>query len=379
MAAVNRWSRRLARQRWRELGVVTGPPLVIGLLGVGLWPAVALVASWSRYENPFVAVGIYLVSLLIVGALCLLGPRGIGLSASAGAGLAVAGLNVLLAAQVAAGEPYGLALWLNTWGVAVPLVLALCRPVEEPTAILGLLTATNFAAVHRAGLGSVALVEEIVHMTVSLPIAAAGIVLAGALRTSVGNTRRARERAAELSRREQVRRGVEAERRAWIADWETRIAPVLEDVATGRRCARDPALGLRCRALSDALRVALGSRGESVLEALLPRSPDVELTIRDLDVGHRLVAADRVALTDLVGRICASEASGTLQLTLLADVDEPRTRAVAILAGAGLPAPSGRLPGTVVTEGPDRWWYDVVLRCEPAPALAAAADHGSSR
>lgn len=370
---MSRWSRRRAQERWRELGVFTGRPLWIGLFGVGMWPAAALAVAWPRYAQPLVAVAVYVASLLLLGALCLRGPHGIGLLGSVGSGLAVATLNIVLTAQVPAGEPFAEALWLQAWGAAVPLVLALCRPVEEPVAILGLLVATNVAAVIRADLDAGRLAEA-AHMGLVVPFAVSGIVLAGALRASVGNARRDREESEKVALRERVRTSVDEERAGRFARWEERIAPLLDEVASGRRSSRDAALGARCRALADALRADLARRGGSVLDSLLPRPPGVELTIRDLDVGHRLVAAERIALADLVRAVCAGTLTGSLQLTLLADAAAPATRAVAILAADGLPPPAGPLLGTLIADGPDRWWYDVPLRCEAAPALAASVD-----
>lgn len=369
----HRWSRERARERWHELEVFAGRPLGIGMAVVGVWPSFALAIDWTRYTAPWVALAVYLASLAIVAGMWWLGPRGIGAGTSVAAGIALGGLTVVLAWQVPPGQPFGAAAWLGSWGAAIPMLLGLSRPIEEPLAILSVLAASNVVAVVRADLGVGALHTAPLHLGMPVAVTAAGLALVAALRRSVATARRSREQTQALARREQVSRTVERERTSRFAAWQARIVPLLEDVATGRLSARDPDVGARCRAYAAAVRAELGVESESILSALLPSTPGIDVVIRDLDVGHRLTAADRIALTRLVHDVCAGATAGALQVTLLPDGEPgtPVTHAVAILAADGLPAPLAGNGGTL-TASPPRWWYDLRLRCEAAPAIAFA-------
>lgn len=365
-----RWSRTAARERWTELGTFVGRPLATGLAVVGLWPPIALAADWSRYERPLVASAVYIASVAIVAVLWWSGRRGIGLGTSVAAGLAIGALNVALTLQVPAGEFFGVALWLHSWGAAVPMLLAFARPVEEPIAILGLLTVTNIVAVARADQDIEALHNAPLHVGLALSVAASGLVLVVALRSSVATARRSRQQTDALVQRERVAATVEREQTVRFAHWEEQIAPLLEDLAGGRRSVDDPSVGARCRALAGAVRAELNAERESMLVSLVTVPTGVDLVIRDLDVGHRLLEADRIALVRLMQRTCGTADTGSVQLTLLPD-GEDLARAIAVLAGDGVPQPDVDGGGTLVVESPLRWWYDMSLRCEVAPAIAA--------
>ncbi|MHA6783531.1 hypothetical protein ACVGOW_21455 [Pseudonocardia saturnea] len=350
-----------------------GRPLGIGMAVVGIWPSFALAIDWTRYTAPWVALGVYLLSLAIIAGLWWLGARGIGPWTSVAAGIALGVLTVVLAWQIPAGQPFGAAAWLGSWGAAIPMLLGFSRPIEEPLAILSVLAASNVVAVVRADESGDAMHTASLHLGMPLAVTAAGLALVTALRRSAASARRSREQTEALARREQVSQTVERERTTRFAAWQARIAPLLEDVASGRLSAHDPDVGARCRAYAAAVRAELGVESESILSALLPATPGVAVVVRDLDVGHRLVAADRIALVRLVHDVCAGAEAGALQLTLLPDGEPgtPVTHALAILAADGLPAPLSHDGGTL-TASPPRWWYDLRLRCEAAPAIAYA-------
>lgn len=368
--STGRWSRPAARARWYELSGFAGRPLGNSMLILGLWPTFALVREWDRYDDPIVAVAVYLGSVAVVVWLWVSGRRGIGPITSLATGAAICALNIVLILQVPAGEFFGVAFWLHSWGATVPMILAFSRPVVEPLAVLAVLTATNVFAVARAEQTVSALHNAPLHVGLPVAIAASGLALVVALRPSVVNARRSREQTAELARHERISATVERERVTRFAEWEDRIAPLLDDIAAGRCSANDPDVGARCRALAAAVRAELSAETESILQALLPET-DVAVEVRDLDVGHRLVEADRIELVRLIRDVCA-DATGMLQVSLLPD-GEPPSNVVVVLAADGPPQPDVRPGGTLTAETPTRWFYDLTLRCEAASAMGSAS------
>lgn len=345
----------------------SGNALGVGLAVVGLWPGLALVSSWHRYTNPWIALAVYVGSLVLVGTLWWRGPAGIGRALSLGGGLALAAGNLALITQLPPGQPPGAALWLHSWGIAVPLVLVLCRPVVEPVAILALLTATNVVAGLRSGTGVIGAHETAIHVGIGLVVSSTALALALALRHTITTTRRMQHAVRELERREHVARSIARDREERLTCWAARIMPVLEDVVEGRRSVRDETLIADSHALARSVRAELDADTESILEPLIPRAPGIELTIRDLGVGHRLDESDRVELVRLVRSVLSDGATGRLHLSLVAADDEA---ALVVVTGDGLrpPAPHGR--GTLTTGEGSRWWYDATLR------LAGTASRG---
>jgi hypothetical protein len=130
-------------------------------------------------------------------------------------------------------------------------------------------------------------------------------------------------------------------------------------------------VGARSRELAAALRATLGTETESILHELLDPPPGIQLTIRDLDLGHRLCEADRITLVSLVRAVCANAEAGRLQLSLLPDGSPGM--AFAVLSGDGLPSPAVAGDGRLVAESTTRWWYDLPLRCDARPTGATNA------
>lgn len=70
-------------------------------------------------------------------------------------------------------------------------------------------------------------------------------------------------------------------------------------------------MGAHCCRLAADMRFALGDGSDSILHALLPSDTGTELTIRDQDVGRRLVEADRIALVTMIRRLCGGAQGGS--------------------------------------------------------------------
>lgn len=366
---MTRWSRERAREQWQTLQPFVGYPLGIGLAVVGLWPALALLSAWELYAQPGLALAAYLASLALVGGLWWRGRSGLSLRVSLGAGVVLVVLDLTVILQVAPGEPVGAAMWMGSWGAAVPMVLAFGRPIEEPIGIFVAMAATNLAIVVRGEQTIESLHAAPLHVLMPLASATAGLVFVAALRRSVVNARRSRARTEALTQHRRIVEAVDGERATRVTGWEDRIAPLLEDIAAGVRSVQDPDIGARCRRLAAALRSSLRDDGGSILHALLPTDTGAEVNVHDQDVGHRLMEADRVALLTLVRALCRGAAGGSLRITLLPD-SEP-DGALVVLAADGLPVPVERAGATLVAETPTLWWLDMTLRCQDAPALAA--------
>lgn len=375
-----RWSRATARARWTELGDGLGTALTAAIVFAGLWPLSALILQWSDYRSPPAAAAMLVVALAVPLILCRLGPRGIGPGASSIAGVSSVLLTVLLGLQLD-GTDSGGAHWMNSWGVAVAIVLAFARPVEEPLAVMtGVLIAN--VAVKPLAPGDVQALH-IAPMTIgaAFPATVCAIALAATMREGIRTARRLRASAEETEQRLAVADAVYQERRQRFARWEAAVAPLLEDVAAGRREPDDPGVGRQCADLSRRLRAELSAAPESLFEVLL--GPEMaglasrggRVLVHDLDVGYRLCEDDRVLLVELVREMCATELPGTVQITILEGASD--RNALVILGVDGLPAPSGpawaaaqrREGATTTAESPTRWWWDAEMRCKPAPAI----------
>lgn len=376
-----RWSRAAARARWTELGDGPGVALTAGIAFAGLWPVSALILQWSDYRSPWAATAMLVVALTVPLALCRLGPRGIGPGTSLLAGASSVLLTVLLGLQLH-GTDSGGAHWMNSWGVAVAIVLAFARPVEEPLAMMtGVLIAN--VAVKPLVPGDVQALH-IAPMTIgaAFPAAVCAIALAATMREGIRTARRIRASAEATEQRLAVADAVHQERLHRFAQWEAAVAPLLEDVATGRREPDDPGVGRQCAELSRRLRAELSAAPESLFEMLL--GPEIaglasrggRVIVHDLDAGYRLCEDDRVLLVELVREVCATELPGTVQVTILDGASD--RDALVILGVDGLPAPDGpawaaalrRDGATTTAESPTRWWWDAEMRCSPAPAIA---------
>ncbi|WP_300012426.1 hypothetical protein [Pseudonocardia sp.] len=368
-----RWSRERAADRWRELQPFVGAPLAAGLTVVSIWPLIALAQQWSEYQRPAVAAGVYVASLALIAGLWRRGRSGISPTVALLAGVAVVVLNLTLIAEVASTSPFGEAAWMCGWGAAVPMLLAFARPVEEAVTILAALTVSSAIGLSRSGPSTLTL--HATALDIALPVAAAtsGLALVVALRHSAANARESRSRAEAIAERHRVLDAVEGERTVRSRDWVATIAPVLEDLAHGRRSPHDPELADTCRRLAAALRANLDDSAESILTGLLPTGSPVRITVRDQDVGHRLLETERIALVGTIRRLCEGAAGGSLQVTLLADrADAAGPQALVVLAGADIAPPCGERESGSFQTGPDgQWWYDFRLRCTAAPALLA--------
>lgn len=378
-----RWSRAAARRRWNELSDLIGAPLAAGIAFAAAWPVTAVVLQWSDYRDPVAAVAILVVAVAVPLALCQLGPQGIGPLASLLAGGSSVLLTVLLGLQLNVPDTGG-QLWMNSWGVAAAIVLAFARPVEEPLAVMAGVLIASLAVLPIAPGDVQAL--HIAPMTIgaAFPATVCGVALAATMRAGVRAARRARAAAEMNEQRRAVEDAVHLERQHRFARWEAAVAPLLDDIASGRLRPDDPAVGEQCGRLSRRLRAELAAAPESLFEALLrPEIAELEarggrLLIQDLDVGYRLREDDRVLLVELAREVCRTGPPGSVALTLLDDGSDLRARA--ILAVDGLPVPAGRAwvaaagrPGATMTmESATCWWWDAEVRCSPAPAIVEA-------
>lgn len=371
-----RWSRSAARDRWDELGGMLQVGLSAGVAVMALWPLTALVLHWSEYHDPPVAGAIFVFAVGIPLFLCWQGPRGIGPFVSLLAGGSSAVLTLLLGLQLDGTDPGGQH-WMNSWGVASAFVLAFARPVAEPLAIMTGVLIANFAV---KPIGD-AQALHIAPMTIgaAVPPAVAGVVLAAMLRRAVRAVRETRASTEAADQRRAVAEAVHEQRRTRFAHWESAVAPLLDDIATGRKSPDDPSVAARCAELSERLRVELSAQPESLFDALL--EPDMarlercggRLIVRDLDMGHRLREEDRVALVGAVREVCGLDQPAAVQLALL-DGDEQQ--ALVIMAVEGVPVPDSpqwraatrRTAATMTAESPTRWWWDATLQCQ-SPAL----------
>lgn len=343
-------------------------PLTAGIAFAALWPLTTLVVQWPDYRNPGVAAAILVVAVAVPLGLCRLGPRGIGPVVSLLAGTSSVLLTVLLGLQLE-GPGSGAQHWMNSWGVAVALVLAFAPPAEEPIAVMaGVVVACYVDSPIAAG-DIQAL--HIAPMSVGAAFAPTicAVALAATLRTGVRAARQTREGAERNEEHLAVGNAVHRERRRRFARWEAAVVPVLEAVADGRLEPDDPEVGARCGRLAERLRAELSATPESLFEALLDaevaelESRGGRLTVQDLDIGYHLLEADRVLLVGLVREVCAHGLPGTVVLTLVDDGSDEIARAV--LAVDGMPLPDGpQWPGATLTvESPTRWWWDANVRC----------------
>jgi hypothetical protein len=347
-------------------------PLPVATVLMAIWPSVVMVLHWPDYADPRVAVGVLAGTLLLAVGLCRLGPHGIGPATSLAACCAVLGLAWALGLQLADPYPDG-SYWMNSWGVAVGLVLAFARPPEEPLALGVGLTLVyvivapepldDLQAVHYAPL----------TFGAAIPATVCAIALAATLRVSVTAVRAIRARADAAEQRVAVADAVQRERERRFARWESAIVPLLEDVACGRRSPRDPAVARESARLSRRLRAQLSAAPESLFESLL--GPSIwrlqarggDLVVRDLDVGYRLREDDRVRLSERIRALCDGDGVATVQVMLDAG---PGDRATVVIAVDGLPPPDARdWAGALTVENPLLWWWDAELELDPAPAL----------
>lgn len=365
-----RWSRAAASRRWAELGDLVERPLVAGLACSALWPVSYVVARWAEYRDPVATTVMLVVSIGLPLLLCRMGRRGIGPWTSALAILSSIALTLLVGRQVAVPDPEA-GNWMNAWGVAVVVVLVFARPVEEPLLAMVGVTVVNLALAPTGDPQAVHIAPMPVGAAVPATICAIG--LASVLRTSVRASRATRAEADAAEQRRAIADAVHSDRRRRFAEWDATAAPLLEDIATGRRDPTDPAVGEECARLAAGLRSQLADRPESVFEALLrdditrAQERGGALTVDDLGAGDRLDPSDRILVVDLIREASADDGPGIIALTLL-DSD---VGAVVLLDVEGTPIPAGPAwtraagLGTTTSESPTRWWWDAELRGAP--------------
>lgn len=331
-----------------------------------LWPVGTLVARWSDYRDPVVATILLVASVALPLALCRLSRRGIGPWASGLSIVTSVGLTLFVGLQVdiAGREP---ASWMNSWGVAAAIVLVFSRPIEEPLLAMTGVTVVNVAVTPAWDPQTLQLAPMTVGAAVPATFCAIGLV--SVLRTSVRASRTARAEADAAEQRRAIADAVRSDRRRRFAEWDATAAPLLEDIAAGRRDPADPAVGAACARLAGRLRSQLDDRPESVFEALLrdditrAQERGGTLTVDDLGAGDNLASSDRILVVDLIREACGDGGPCAVALTLL---DSPRG-AVVLLAVDGSPVPTGpawtraATLGTRTSETVTRWWWDAEL------------------
>ena len=352
--------------------------LPIAVVTTAIWPAGCVALYWSDYRDPRVVVGVLVASVVLPLVLCARGPRGVGPVTSLAGCAAAVGLAVLLGTQLGGPHPMQ-GYFLNSWAVAVGVVLAFARPPEEPFALA--LAVTGVTAVFAWPTLHDPLVRHIAPMLVApaVPATVSAVALAVALRTALSAARRTRERTAAVEERAALTEAVHQERRRRFSRWEVEIVPLLEDLAAGTRSVGDAALVDECGRTARRLRTELATSPESIFEVLLAgvqarlRSRGGELLVHDLDVGHRLRESDRVLLTDRVTGLAGGGEVCVVGLTVL-DADD---HALVVLAVDGAPAAAARAwGGSLTVDGPRRWWWDAELALDDGPAPGGWARAG---
>ncbi|MGE3288179.1 MAG: hypothetical protein AB7J32_19055 [Pseudonocardia sp.] len=384
MAALSdRWSREAARARWQELRAFDGTVVGVGIPLMALWPLAALVLSWNVYANPWAASAVYIASVALPLAMWRRGPGGITLAASLSSIAAALALAVLLAAQIDPGEVARSALtfWPNSWASATFFVLAFARPPEEPLLGFAGLTAINYAVYLPPGADLFIRQNAPGRVGAVVPAAVAILAMIGALRIGVRNVARNRALAVAAEQQLAMADAVTRERAERFESWESSVAPLLEDLASGRRDVTDPELCSRCRQLEAQLRDQLSAVADSLFAVLLRSAADElrtrggKLVISDVDVGFQLRELDRLMLVDLVAAVVAQPGTATVGLTLLGEPDS--ASALVMVAVTGVPVPDGpawtaaaqRRDATLSLDDSRRWFWDVQLPLDPAPAL----------
>lgn len=366
-----RWSRAAAARRWSELGDLVERAIPAGIAVTALWPVGTVAGRWADYRDPAVVTVLLVASVALPLVLCRASRRGIGPWMSLSSVVATVGLTLLVGLQV---ETPGMepANWMNSWGVAAAIVLVFSRPVEEPLLAMAGVTAVNVAVIPAGDPQA----WQLAPMTVgaAVPATACAIGLASVLRTSVRDSRATRAAAEAAEQRRAAADAVHRERRRRAAEWDATAAPLLEDVAAGRRDPADPSVARTCADLAARLRARLDDRPESVFEIVLcgdvlrAQQRGGSLTVDDLGAGDRLDPRHRILVAALVREVCANRDACTVALTLL-DTDGG---ALVLLDVDGAPVPAGPAwtgaagLGTTTAESPTRWWWDAELRPEPA-------------
>lgn len=347
-----------------------------------VWPATAYSLNWSNYRDPMLVGALLVVAVGLPLILCWLGPRGLGMFTSALAVVTMAGLELLLPTQTIDLARSG-AHWIDGCGATVVIVLVFSRPFWEVVLSVMILVASNVAALTvPAGPGGMSDVGDLLAGGMLLA-AVCAVALVGALRRALSAARQARAVADQAYERRAILKAIQRERRLHFARWEEAVAPFLEDVAAGRRSPADHGFAAECGRLARSLRQELADRSDSLIEVLLRdeiagvRSRGGNVVINDLDVGHRVSPETRVELVKLIRELCAQDSTRDVQLALLAGDSEDRAVAVLSVVGAGVPDSrvwrAAREAGTVTFETPDRWWWDLELRCERVPAIGYRA------
>lgn len=384
---IGRWSRAAARDRWTELEAFNGAVLGFGIPVMGLWPLAGLIGHWDLYARPWVAVAVYVGSLLLPMSVWRLGPRGIGLGASLLSILGALGLSVTLMSQIDYSVPaaVGVANWTNSWGSATFFVLVFARPLEEVVAAFAALVWVCYLFDFPADANLLVLHHAPTRIGAVLPAAVSLLALITALRVGVRSVARNRALAAEAEQRLAVGEAVSRERTERFVSWEADVAPLLEDLAEGRRDISDPAVIARCRGLAAQLRAQLSAAADSLLYVLLRdevaalRARGGDLTIEEVDVGFRLPEADRVMLARLIADLCEGIDVPAVDLTLINNQGEDTAMVMLSVTGAEVPdtpawAAARQLAGAMLSDdSPTRWFWDATFTLESAPALPGPA------
>lgn len=382
-----RWSVATARERWAELRAFNGTVLAAGILVMALWPLVAMIDYWDLYTAPVFVAGIYVASVALPMAMWRLGPRGIGPVTSLLSIAVAITLALLLRGQLDPIEivQNGASFWLNSWATTTFFVLALTRPAEEPALGFVVITAIDIQAYLPRDASLFVLQNAPGRAGAAFVPAVAILGMVMAQRAGVRAVARGQALAAAAEQQLAVTDAVARERAARFVGWEATVAPLLEDLAAGRRDAAHPAVVAEAHRLGERLRAQLSAVADSLFVALLRDPADElarrggELTISDVDIGFRLRETDRIMLVQLVTDVCARPDASAVELTLLGDAEDGT--ALIVLAVTGTPVPPTPAWQRVVHDpraalspaSRTSWYWDLAIELDPAPAVPRGA------
>jgi hypothetical protein len=364
------------------MAAFNGPVLGFGIPVMSIWALTGLAGHWEHYTVPWLAAAVFIGSLVLPMAIWRLGPRGIGPGASLLSIVGTLGLSAALADQIddrLLGE-IGIGNWITSWGAATYFVLAFARPVEEIVVAFVAFVSLNYWLDFPADPDVYLLHSAPARIGAVVPGAVALLALTTALRSGVRRVARSRDLASAAEQRLAISEAVSRERTERFVSWEADVAPLLEDLADGRRDVTDPAVIARCRDLATQMRAQLSATADSLFSALLQgetgalRARGGDLSIQDVDVGFRLPEADRLRLAALVADVCHGPGAPSVELTLM-DAGDASTLVVLSVSGAPQPDTPGwvaarQQAGSMLSvDTATRWFWDAAFPLDPAPAM----------
>jgi membrane protein implicated in regulation of membrane protease activity len=160
-----------------------------------------------------------------------------------------------------AGQTY----WINYWIVAVPGILGFARPPEEPISLGLAITLADVVLIARGNFDLAALHIAPLIASSPLVLTAGCVAVVVALRSSVVRARLIREETRRLEYQTQLAAAARQERQARLNQLDRRTAPLLEDIAEGRRLVSDPRLAIECQQLAYHLRAQQSPSERSLL------------------------------------------------------------------------------------------------------------------